>query len=295
MLILFLLLSGPAQAQRAGKPPAKTGSVKVITGKPGSVVFINNVRHGVTGESGELDLPRAWVGSYPVRVRTAGYTDWNGRVVVTAGTARVLKVTQQPTSDQALVHFQKAEDLRDKGKNEDAVKEYKQALALRPNFPEARIGLTRILITQQVFDEAERQLQAAMKGSPRSGAEAQTVLGNLRRNQGLYDESIEAYRKALRLARGVSPEAHIGLALALEEIGETDAAIKEFYAGIAQDMDTEPILYYLLGSALEKARRNKEAIEAYRHYLRLDPEGQYASAVESIIEQLKENPDGNNQ
>ena len=61
--------------------------------------------------------------------------------------------------------------------------------------------------------------------------------------------------------------------------------------GKAQDMDTEPILYYLLGSALEKRQRHKEAIDAYRNYLRLDPEGQYASAVESIIERLKEEID----
>jgi tetratricopeptide (TPR) repeat protein len=70
-----------------------------------------------------------------------------------------------------------------------------------------------------------------------------------------------------------------------------DEAIKEYRAGIAQDMDTEPILYYLLGSALEKRQRFREAIDAYRNYLRLDPEGQYASAVESIIERLKEEID----
>jgi predicted TPR repeat methyltransferase len=56
-------------------------------------------------------------------------------------------------------------------------------------------------------------------------------------------------------------------------------------------MDTEPILYYQLAEILEKAGRNKEAIEAYRNYLRLDPEGEYASAVESIIERLKEETD----
>jgi tetratricopeptide (TPR) repeat protein len=112
----------------------------------------------------------------------------------------------------------------------------------------------------------------------------------MRRSQGLIDEAIVEYRRALRAARGISPEAHIGLAIALEEAGEMEEATKEYRAGIAQDMDTEPILYYLLGSALEKERRNKEAIEAYGHYLRLDPEGQYASAIQSLIDRLKEEP-----
>jgi len=43
----------------------------------------------------------------------------------------------------------------------------------------------------------------------------------------------------------------------------------------------------LLGKALEKQGKNKEAAEAYGGYLRLEPDGQYSSAVQSIIEQLK--------
>lgn len=283
--------SGDAQASRG----RATGALKVITGQAGSVVFINNVRHGVTGEAGALDLPRVKAGSYPVRVRTVGYADWKGAVVIAAGANRSLKVTQQPTTDEALLHYQKGDQLRDSGKNRDAVKAYQQALALRRVFPEARVAMTRSLITLQDFQEAEKQIQAAIKEYGRPNAEAQTVLANLRRNQDLIEESIVEYRKALRVAQGVSPEAHIGLGIALNEAGRTDEAIKEYRIGIAQDMDTEPILYYQLAEILEKAGRNKEAIEAYRGYLRLDPEGELASAAESIIERLKEEGDGTEQ
>ena len=266
----------------------RTGALKVITGHADSVVFINNVRHGATGDNGELDLPHVIAGSYPVRVRTAGYADWNGRVVIAAASGnRTLKVAQQQTSDEPTLRYQKAESLRDKGKNKDAVEEYRQALALR-SFPEARIGMARCLITLQEFQEAEKQIQAAIKSGGSTLIEAQTVLANLRRHQGLGDESIVEYKKALRLARGNSFEAHIGLAIALDEQGNAAEAVKEYRIGIIQDMETEPILYYQLAEILEKAGRNKEAIEAYRNYLRLDPEGEYASAVESIIERLKE-------
>ncbi len=294
LAISFTALAAPsAPAQLRG-----TGALKVITGQPGSVVFINRIRHGVTNEAGVLELARVKAGNFPVLVRTVGFTDWKGAVVITAGSKRELKVTQQPTNDQALIQFQKGERLRDAGKNQEAVSQYKAALALRPVFPEARVGMVRCLITLQDFQEGEKQIQAALKEHRGPYPEAQTVLANMRRQQGLIEEAIVEYRRAIRLASGVSPEAHIGLAIALEEQSQSEQdeallaeAIKEFRLGIAQDMDTEPILYYLLGSALEKAERKKEAIEAYQTYLRLDPEGQYASAVESIIEQLKQDPE----
>jgi Tetratricopeptide repeat/PEGA domain len=277
------------RSSSAARTPARvrTGALKVVTGRADSVVFINNVRHGVTGDKGEIDLPHVIAGSYPVRVRTAGYADWNTRVVVTTGGGRTLKVTQQQTSDEPTLRYQKAEALRDKGKIKDAVEEYRQALSLR-SFSEARIGMARSLIALQEFQEAEKQIQAAIKTAGGTLVEAQTVLANLRRNQGLGEESIVEYKKALRLARGNSFEAHIGLAIALNEQGNVVEAVKEYRIGILQDMETEPILYYQLAEILEKAGRNKEAIEAYRNYLRLDPEGEYASAVESIIEQLKQ-------
>jgi tetratricopeptide (TPR) repeat protein len=283
---MWLMLCCGISSAQAVRTAAAPGSLTVTTGQAGSVIFINNVRHGTTDESGLLEV-KLKAGSYAVRVRAVGFSEWKGPLVLAAGASRTLKVTLQPTTDQALLHYQRAEELRDKIKNKDAVKEYEEALALRAVFPEARIGLTRSLISLQRFQEAEAQIQAAMKDNRRPFAEAHTVLANLRRQQGLTEEAIDEYRKALRVARGVSPEAHIGLAIALNEAGEIDAAIKEYRIGIAQDMETEPILYYQLGSILEKQQRNKEAIEAYQNYLRLDPKGELASAVESIIEMLK--------
>ena len=92
--------------------------------------------------------------------------------------------------------------------------------------------MARSLIALQDFQEAEKQIQAAIKTGGGTLVEAQTVLANLRRHQGLGDESISEYRKALRLARGNSFEAHIGLAIALNEQGSVDEAVREYRIGI---------------------------------------------------------------
>jgi predicted Zn-dependent protease len=298
-LIVCLPLAIKATWQKARRPAPQsasqirranaTGSLKIITGQPGSVVFINGVRHGVTSDKGELELPHAIAGSYSIRVQTLYYVDWNGAVVIAAGATRLLKIPQLlREKDAAVLEYQNGEALRDKGRNKEAVKYFQSTLTWKPSFPEAHIALARSLIMLQDFQEAEKHIQTAIKLAGRTLVEAQTVLANLRRAQGLVDESIVEYRKALRIARGNSFEAHIGLAIALNEQGKNDEAVKEYRIGIIQDMETEPILYYQLGEILEKAGRNKEAIDAYRSYLRLDPEGEYASAVESIIQRLKE-------
>ncbi|MFL6215576.1 MAG: tetratricopeptide repeat protein [Blastocatellia bacterium] len=295
-LVAITAMAFAPSVQRARKPaPATTsssatGALKVITSQSGSVVFINNVRHGATSDKGELDLPRVRAGSYPIRVRTVGFNDWNGSVVIIANSSRTVKVTQPPTTDEATLHYQRGDALRERGKNKEAVEEYRQALGLRPSFADARIAMARSLTALQDFQEAETQITAALKSTGRTQAEAQTVLANLRRHQGLIEESITEYRKAIRLARDNAFEAHIGLAIALNEMNDPrliDEIAREYRAGIIQDMETEPVLYYQLGEILEKAGRNKEAIAAYRNYLRLDPEGEYASAAESVIEQLK--------
>src|SRR2546423_2377818 len=294
-LMLLLAFTTPAQPTRKSSPGTSasqaTGALKVITGQAGSVVFINEVRHGATSDKGELDLPRVRAGSYAVRVRSVGFVDWKGSVIITANVSRTLKVKQSPATDEATLHYQKGDAQRERGKNKEAVEEYRQALALRPNFPEAHIAMARSLIALQDFQEAEKQTSAALKAAGRTLAEAQTVLANMRRHQGLVEESIAEYKKAIRLAQGNAFEAHIGLAIALNEMNDPkliDEIAKEYRIGILQDMETEPVLYYQLGEILEKAGRNKEAVAAYRNYLRLDPEGEYASAAESIIERLKD-------
>ena len=72
-----------------------------------------------------------------------------------------------------------------------------------------------------------------------------------------------------------------------EDNSDFNEAIVELRKAIDQLADSEPIIYQMLGAAYEKVQKPKEAVAAYEKYLELAPNGSYASAIRSILTQLK--------
>ena len=135
-------------------------------------------------------------------------------------------------------------------------------------------------------DGALSEIAAARRYRP-SYSEASAVEGRIYRETGDIEAAIGSFNRAIRESHGFQPEAHVGLGRTYEEKGQYDLAAREFQIAVSQLSDTEPVIYQLLGSAYEKSGNRKEAIAAYENYLRLAPNGSQASAVRSIIEQLK--------
>ena len=86
----------------------------------------------------------------------------------------------------------------------------------------------------------------------------------------------------------MQPEAWTGLGIVFEEEGRHAEAADAFRKAIAQLSDTEPALYQLLGNAYERLEKYREAVAAYEKYLELAPEGSFAPAIGSIIDQLRQ-------
>ena len=72
-----------------------------------------------------------------------------------------------------------------------------------------------------------------------------------------------------------------------EDQGDFTGAVAELRTAIAQLSDSEPVIYQMLGAAYEKINKPKDAITAYEKYLQLAPNGSYAAALRSILQQLK--------
>jgi len=277
----YLCLLGFTLAVQA-QPAALT-----ITTEPNAIVWIDDVRRGTTDESGKLTLTKVTPGRHTVRVRASGFKEATASLLPAR---RTLAVKLAPTTDEAELLFQKAEIAREQARDDAAREEaaglYREVLKVRPAYPAARVGLARVLLDLNKFKEARAEIDAARRARP-VYPEASAVEGRIYREEAFTDDAIRSFRRAIREARGFQPEAHVGLARVLEDQGDFAAAVVELRKALDQLSDSEPVIYQMLGAAYEKINKPKEAIAAYEKYLELAPNGSYAAAIRSILNQLK--------
>jgi tetratricopeptide (TPR) repeat protein len=195
---------------------------------------------------------------------------------------RTLAVKLVTTTDPAELKFQEAES----SSREKAAELYREAIKLRPAFPAAQVGLARVLMSLNDFKGAHAAIEAARKTRP-AYAEASAVEGRLYREEAFDDDALRSFRRAIREAGGVQPEAYVGMAKVWEDKGQFAEAIVEYKKALVQLSDSEPVIYQMLGAAYERVEKPKEAVVAYEKYLELAPNGSYAAAIRSILDQLK--------
>ena len=263
-----------------------------ITTEPNAAVWIDDVRRGTTDASGKLALPKMSAGRHTVRVRANGFKETTATLLPGR---RTLAVKLLATTDQAELLFQKAETAREQARDDDAREKaadvYREALKLRPAFPAAHVGLARVLLDLNQFKEARAEIDAARRTKPLY-PEASAVEGRIYREEAFADDAARSFRRAIREGGGFQPEAHVGLARVYEDQGDFAGAVVELRKAIDQLSDSEPVIYQMLGAAYEKVNKPKEAVVAYEKYLELAPNGSYATAIRSIIQQLKREAEG---
>jgi tetratricopeptide (TPR) repeat protein len=250
-----------------------------ITTEPNAIVWIDEIRRGVTDASGKLTLTKVSAGRHSVRVRANGFKETTAALLPGR---RALTVKLVTTTDPAELKFQEAES----SSREKAAELYRQAIKLRPAFPAAQVGLARVLMSLNEFKEAHAAIDAARRTRP-AYAEASAVEGRIYREEAFDDDALRSFRRSIREAGGVQPEAYVGMAKVLEDKGRFAEAIVEYKKALAQLSDSEPVIYQMLGAAYERVEKPKEAVVAYEKYLELAPTGSYAAAIRSILEQLK--------
>lgn len=290
-LSLFLAVSTVFSQQ-------KTSNIRTITvvTEPNAIIWIDDIRRGTTDESGRVVIKPVAAGIRKLRVRAEGFKETTQNL--TAAQKGEVKVALLKTTDPAELAFQQAEKMasEDRGK---AVELYQKAVKLRPRYPEAYLGMARVLADQGNADEALAAIKNARRARP-VYPEASAVEGRIYKESGEDEKAIVSFKRAIREGKGFQPEAYTGLGLLYKEkAGTVDAgdfaaekalyleAIKNFQKAIEQLSASEPVLYILLGEVYEKLDMDKEAVQVYEQFLRDFPDSDERTAVESFIVQLR--------
>ena len=293
LALVISVLSGNvlSSQRRTNRAVASSAASLTITSEPNTIIWIDEIRRGVTDASGRIELKTS-AGRHTLRARAMGFKEVT--LPLLAG-KRSLTIKLIRTTDKAELTFQQAEDAREKARDDAARQKaaelYRAALKLRPAHAQAHVGLARVLLDLSQHQAALEEIDEARTTRP-AYAEASAVEGRINRDAGFTDDAIASFRRSIREARGFQPEAHVGLARVFEDKGQNEEAIVEYRKALDQLSDSEPVIYQLLGALYEKQQKFKEALAAYEKYLALAPNGSLAPAIRSIIEQVRRDAAG---
>ena len=169
----------------------------------------------------------------------------------------------------AQVHQMMAHELAREGKTDDAIANFRAALAINPNLPGLHFELAEMLNNSSVKDgpqEAEKEYQAALQTNA-FDEKSECRLGDIAAQRGDVKEAYARYSRALQLQPD-DPEANIGLAKALMSMNEPEKAEPLLKHAIQLD-PTSALAHFRLATIYRQTERTDDAkreLEEYQKY-----------------------------
>jgi len=189
------------------------------------------------------------------------------------------------------------------GKYEEAIKSFKQAIEIDPDFAEVHYNLGLAYFESGKYEEAIDAYKHAIRIDP-DYADAHYNLGKVYDELGKYEEAIDAYKHAIRIDPDAA-DAHYNLGTDYGKSGMYKEAIESFKQAVRIDPDYASA-HHNLGVAYRKTGRNEEEVESYKQAIRIDPDlaiahynlgvaygnlGKYKKAKESFKQAIRIDPD----
>jgi eukaryotic-like serine/threonine-protein kinase len=130
-----------------------------------------------------------------------------------------------------------------------AVRDLRQAIALKPDFPEAHNRLGRALMFKGEFRAAAEGFRAAIAQRGGRYPVAQYNLGFVLQQRGEREEALEAYRGAIESSGGNYPDAIYQMGVVLYDQGRWAESAAAFQKTIDQNSGRDPEAFHRLGLA----------------------------------------------
>jgi tetratricopeptide (TPR) repeat protein len=162
------------------------------------------------------------------------------------------------------VHELNAEALETQGKWKEALFEYQAALEKDPRLAGVHYRIGRLLLSQPQTAtstaDAKKEFEQELAIDP-SNAGAEYVLGELARQAGDWNASIQHFSRAAELDVNFA-DAYIGLGRALTSAGRPQDAIAPLETAVKLEPEN-PSAHFFLGAAYRHAGRNEDAARQF--------------------------------
>jgi tetratricopeptide (TPR) repeat protein len=182
-----------------------------------------------------------------------------------------------PSFEPAEAHNNLGRALAIHGRIEDAMANYVEALALKPDLAEAHNNIGDALARQGKFAEAIEHFSRALALDP-DLLEAHDNLGKALARQGKFAEAIEHFSEALTLKPNFA-EAHCHLGNTLARLGKLDEAVVQYTKALGLKPDLAEA-HNNLGVVLARQGKLRDAAAHFSEALRLAPD--YAQARNNL-------------
>jgi Tfp pilus assembly protein PilF len=210
-------------------------------------------------------------------------------------------VADLPTSARAHVNY--ATELQDAGRDDEAAKEFSEAIRLNPGSAKGHVNLGSLLMAKGQLDDARSHFEQALRIEP-GNAEYHSGYAYLLDQLGRKDEAAAESATAVRLAPK-SPQAHYGYGAFLEKYGKPEEALAEY----RQTLQLDPNYvdgHIDLGNLLFENGETAEAKDHFQRASALNPklaqphnylgkvfmrEGNPSQAIAQFEEALRLHPD----
>lgn len=204
----------------------------------------------------------------------------------------VLNVKWAAIPKEATRHFKKGYQLMEAGNEGEAETEFRNAVAIAPNFAPAHTAIGNIELKAGRINAAVDSFKKAIRYDA-ADFDANVHLGIALVNLGNYSEAEPALVTAAYLNRtAITPHYYLGIIFFVKR--DLDIARKAFETAKGlKDPKSMPQLHRYLGQVYEAKKMNKEAVAEFETYLSIAPTAKDADGVRRAITEIKARPNSN--
>lgn len=156
------------------------------------------------------------------------------------------------------------------GQFEEAIEDFKQALALDSAYIDAKQGLVIAYLVTENYLDAHHSVDSLIQQTP-DDSEAMNYKGLIFQAEGKYAEALELYNKALELSDKTNPNVLFNRSRLYLRNGEIDNAITDLKKGTTLTPDNSTI-WSVLGLAYSSNSNWEQAIESFKQAILLNEE-----------------------